>query len=275
MRFDDEEVVHETTRTRFKEAPFSDDDEAVASLASCDYEVKVSLEMATSGKAPRRVRVYTDGIYDLFHPGHARQLMQAKNIFPCEVYLIVGICNDELTHRNKGRTVMAEEERYESVRHCRYVDEVVRDAPWKLDDDFLAKHKIDFVAHDDIPYEGEGADDVYGELKSRGMFVATQRSEGVSTSDVVARIVKDYDVYVRRNLARGYTAKELNVGFVNEKRIMIQDKLDAVKKKSAGVIKNWEDKSKDIIESFLHLFERDPSAPVSSTVAPEVEPEPN
>jgi choline-phosphate cytidylyltransferase len=52
------------------------------------------------------------------------------------------VCSDALTRANKGKTVMTEDERYDSVRHCRYVDEVVREAPWTLDDDFLAKHKV-------------------------------------------------------------------------------------------------------------------------------------
>jgi choline-phosphate cytidylyltransferase len=247
-----------------KPAPYSTDPEAVREKEQCDYTVRITMQMAKSGNVPRKVRVYADGIYDLFHQGHARQLMQAKNIFP-NVYLIVGCCNDELTHSRKGRTVMTDMERYEALRHCRYVDEVIRDAPWELSDEFLDEHKIDFVAHDEIPYLSEDCNDLYGPLKARGMFVATERTEGVSTSDIVARIVKDYDMYVRRNLARGYTAKELNVSFLNEKKFRLQNKLDQMKDKSkkvidevkGDIISKWEEKSNDFIRTFLLLFGRE------------------
>ena len=61
---------------------------------------------------------------------------------------------------------MDEDERYEAIRHCRYVDEVVKNAPWSLDDEFLEKHKIDFVAHDELPYTTESGTDVYAHLKA-------------------------------------------------------------------------------------------------------------
>lgn len=256
--------VHKSTI--FRPAPFSHESEAVREREGCQYS-KIIFNDAKAGTTTRPVRVYADGIYDLFHQGHARQLMQAKNVFP-NVYLIVGVCSNALTHARKGRTVMSEEERYEAVRHCRYVDEVVPDAPWTLDDDFLLKHKIDFVAHDDIPYTTGSATDVYAHIKARGMFVTTERTEGVSTSDVVSRIVKDYDVYVRRNLARGYSAKDLNVGFINEKRYRLQNKLDDLKKKGKDIfaemegkksdlLGKWEEKSREFIDTFLMMFGRD------------------
>ncbi|KAJ8944462.1 hypothetical protein NQ318_012522 [Aromia moschata] len=179
-----------------------------------------------------------------------------------------GVSNYRMVHENKGRTVLNEEERYNAVRHCRYVDEVLRDAPWEYLDEFIRDNKIDFVAHDDIPYESASSGDTYGELKKRGMFVAsvaTQRTDGVSTSDIVARIVRDYDVYVRRNLARGYCAKELNVSHLKEKKFRLQNKISELKDKGKHIIETinerrgdiltkWEDRSRELVDNFVSFF---------------------
>jgi choline-phosphate cytidylyltransferase len=98
---------------------------------------------------------------------HALQLRQAKLSFP-SVHLIVGVCSDKLVYEHKSRTVMTHAERCESVRHCRWVDEVAEDAPWIIDEDFMAKYKIDYVAHDEDPYKGVGTDDVYEFPKRQG-----------------------------------------------------------------------------------------------------------
>lgn len=93
----------------------------------------------------------------------------------------MGCCNDELTHRFKGETVvrepscecvgvlkpstplpgpltlslqLTEKERYENLRHCRWVDQVIPDAPWVVTPEFLEKHDIDFVSWDAPPARG-------------------------------------------------------------------------------------------------------------------------
>ncbi|EFC43918.1 predicted protein, partial [Naegleria gruberi] len=163
----------------------------------------------------RPVRVYADGIYDLFHFGHMRSLQQAKNLFP-NTHLIVGVCSDADTWRIKGKTVMTENERYEGVSHCRYVDEVVKEAPWVVDGDFVLKHNIDFVSHGEDLSVDENGNDVYAGLKEMHRFLTIKRTEGVSTSDLIMRIVKDRDVYIERNLKRGYTPDQLNISLLEK-----------------------------------------------------------
>ncbi|EIW76729.1 hypothetical protein CONPUDRAFT_146522 [Coniophora puteana RWD-64-598 SS2] len=141
--------------------------------------------------ADRPVRIYADGVYDLFHFGHALQLRQAKLSFP-NVYLLVGVNTDEDVHSNKARCVMDHAERCEAVRHCRWVDEVIPDCPWVLDAAFLDKWQIDYVAHDEDPYVSPTHDDVYSFVKAQGRFIPTRRTPGVSTSDLLERIVSGY-----------------------------------------------------------------------------------
>lgn len=72
-------------------------------------------------------------------------------------------------------------------------------------------------------------------------------------------------MYVRRNLARGYSAKDLNVGFLVEKKFRFQNKMDELKDKGkkvmsdvkGDIITKWEEKSREFIEAFLLLFGRE------------------
>ncbi|KAJ0018854.1 hypothetical protein Pint_12083 [Pistacia integerrima] len=324
-------------------------------------EPKVVPLSTSTTEAPkdRPVRVYADGIYDLFHFGHAGALEQAKKllrdhdpmvdkagvmfpdiylplplvayswsrtipevivpvVFP-NTYLLVGCNNDEDTHKYKGKTVMTDEERYESLRHCRWVDEVIPDAPWVVTQEFLDKHQIDYVAHDSLPYVdasgagkdvyefvsferwlncviicfyiqctivvvfddggggggggGDGGYWVTGLVKSVGKFKETKRTDGISTSDIIMRIVKDYNQYVMRNLDRGYTRKDLGVSYVKEKRLRMNIGLkklqEKVKKqqekvgekiqivvKTAGMHRNeWVENADRLVAGFLEMFE--------------------
>lgn len=126
-----------------------------------------------------------------------RQLEQAKKAFP-EVYLIVGVTGDEETHKRKGLTVLSGKQRAETVRHCKWVDEVIEDCPWIVTPEFLEKHQIDYVAHDDIPYGAEEGDDIYAPIKAAGKFLVTQRTEGVSTTGIITKYVGPCESPTRR-----------------------------------------------------------------------------
>ncbi|CEJ59146.1 Putative Phosphorylcholine transferase/cholinephosphate cytidylyltransferase [Penicillium brasilianum] len=169
----------------------------------------------------RAVRVYADGVFDLFHLGHMRQLEQAKKAFP-EVYLIVGVTGDEETHQRKGLTVLSGAERAETIRHCKWVDEVIPNCPWIVTPEFLSEHQIDYVAHDDLPYQADEGDDIYEPIKAQGKFLVTQRTEGVSTTGIITRIVRDYDQYISRQFKRGASRQELNVSWLKKNELEIK-----------------------------------------------------
>lgn len=169
----------------------------------------------------RPVRIYADGVFDLFHLGHMRQLEQAKKSLP-NATLICGVPSDKETHRKKGLTVLTDQQRCDTLKHCRWIDEVIPNAPWCVTPEFLEEHEIDYVAHDDLPYASADSDDIYAPIKALGKFLTTQRTEGISTSDIITKIIRDYDKYLMRNFARGASRQELNVSWLKKNELDIK-----------------------------------------------------
>ena len=93
------------------------------------------------------VRIYTDGVYDLFHPGHIEQLRQAKEAFP-RVHLIVGVCSDADTLEvKKCLPIMNEIERANMVKQCKYVDEVYSYPPFFPTLEFVNSLKVFYILY--------------------------------------------------------------------------------------------------------------------------------
>eukprot|EP00037_Helgoeca_nana_P017030 m.160692 g.160692 ORF g.160692 m.160692 type:complete len:367 (+) comp23805_c1_seq1:407-1507(+) len=138
------------------------------------------------GKKRKGVVVWADGCYDMMHFGHANSLRQAKEMGD---YLIVGVHSDADIARHKGPPVMHEDERYESVRSCKWVDEVVEASPYVTDWDFIEKFGVAFVVHGDDITTDENGVDTYKAIKDSGRYRECKRTPGVSTTDLVGRML--------------------------------------------------------------------------------------
>ena len=140
---------------------------------SVEDKLRKMMENVPDGNDPNNpVRVYADGVFDMYHIGHARVLEQAKKLFK-HTYLIVGVSPDSETIEKKGKIVMNEKERSDILKHCKWVDEVIMPCPWVINLEYLLKHNIHYVAHDALPYGSAGHNDIYADVKKLGMFKET------------------------------------------------------------------------------------------------------
>ncbi|XP_039131751.1 ethanolamine-phosphate cytidylyltransferase-like isoform X2 [Dioscorea cayenensis subsp. rotundata] len=138
----------------------------------------------------RPVRVYMDGCFDLMHYGHANALRQAKSLGDV---LVVGVASDEEIVANKGPPVLSMEERLILVRGLKWVDEVIVNTPYDINENFLNtlfnEYKIDYIIHGDDPCLLPDGTDAYGLAKRAGRYKQIKRTEGVSSTDIVGRIL--------------------------------------------------------------------------------------
>ena len=97
------------------------------------------------------------------------------------------------------------------------------------------------MAHDDAPYGSAGADDIYAEIKKAGKFKATKRTEGISTSDIILRIIQDYDMYVSRSMQLGYNRKQIGLSWSKFQRMKWFNKLKKYAEKYDNRVKGFQD----------------------------------
>jgi D-beta-D-heptose 7-phosphate kinase/D-beta-D-heptose 1-phosphate adenosyltransferase len=135
--------------------------------------------------AGRRVVVFTNGVFDILHPGHVRYLQAARALGDA---LIVGLNADASVRRNKGsgRPINPQQERAEILEALECVDAVVL-----FDDDTPAR--IIKAIEPDILVKGadwaENAIVGRDTVEARGgQVVRVPIEQGYSTTEIIRRI---------------------------------------------------------------------------------------
>ncbi len=123
-------------------------------------------------------------VADLFHYGHVNFLRLARKHGD---YLLVGVHADKTVMSYKRRPILSMEERVASVKHCRYVDEVISDAPLTIDRAWIEQHEIDLILHGD-DLSRETAEFWYGTPIKMGIYRSVAYTRGISTTEIIARI---------------------------------------------------------------------------------------
>merc|ERR1711957_420612 len=161
----------------------------------------------------RKIRIFMDGAFDLMHYGHMNAFRLARSL---GTELIVGVNSDETITKCKGAPLMKDEERLTMVRGCKFVDQVVEGCPYVMNQEYLNqvinKYNIDYVIHGDDPCIVDGKD-VYETAKKLGKYQSIPRTEGVSTTDIVGRILlmnKDHH-YVGKKKSDFLSVKDTEV----------------------------------------------------------------
>ncbi|HYE76114.1 MAG TPA: D-glycero-beta-D-manno-heptose 1-phosphate adenylyltransferase [Blastocatellia bacterium] len=153
----------------------------------------VSLEemIAERGKLKRSGNkvVFTNGCFDILHPGHVRYLKQARELGDA---LIVALNSDRAVQELKGksRPILFEQERAEVIAALGCVDYVL------IFDDISPRETISALLPDILVKGGDWTlDQIIGREEveaAGGKVLSLPFVEGCSTTEIISRILKNH-----------------------------------------------------------------------------------
>jgi ethanolamine-phosphate cytidylyltransferase len=150
-------------------------------------------------------RLWIDGCFDFFHHGHAGVMLQARRLGSA---LFVGLHSDEEITQNKGPTVMNLAERAAAVNACRFSTLCVPHAPYVTSLPWISHYGCKYVVHgDDITSDADG-NDCYRFVKKAGRMKIVKRTPGISTTDLVGRMLLCTKTHFIRSLSDVIAGKE-------------------------------------------------------------------
>jgi len=133
--------------------------------------------------------VYVDMVGDLFHCGHVAYLKECKKMARI---LKVGVHSDEVVRSYKRIPVMTMEERIKVIGACRYVDEVIPNAPLTVTPEFLTEHNIQKVVYANNPDSPSDINKMYAHIIDKVTFIPY--TSGISTTLIIKRIKNREDL---------------------------------------------------------------------------------
>ena len=137
-------------------------------------------------------RVYTRMVADLFHVGHINFLREAKAL---GTHLTVFVVSDRRVQENKGKhPVMSQSERAAVVSACKYVDAVVTEGPLYATPEFMQERGYDvYTFACSSEKERQEKYKLCAALPA-SMIKEIDYTEGISTTDLLARVTQDHNL---------------------------------------------------------------------------------
>jgi rfaE bifunctional protein nucleotidyltransferase chain/domain len=151
------------------------------------YTLPDALTLVKRLRGEGKTIVFTNGVFDLLHPGHVRYLQHARSLGDA---LVVGVNSDRSVRANKpeGRPITPEQERAEILAALACVDAVVvfdQDTPY----DLIAAVQPDVL----VKGADWAADAIVGReiVEARGgRVVRVPVEDGYSTTGILDRVAQ-------------------------------------------------------------------------------------